>query len=153
MGNRYNDYRHLVRIAGVFAVGIVIFLVGRSLLVPSDFGRYGHYRAGALDDARARPIAFAGQAACVECHSDIGDVRRESRHARVSCEACHGPLATHAAGDAPLKPQRPVGRAECVGCHAKSASKPPAFPQVVAADHAGDNKCIECHNPHSPKPS
>lgn len=150
MGNRYRDYAHLVRMAVLFAVGITTFLVGRSFFVPSDFGVYGHYRAGALDDARARPIAFAGQAACVDCHGDIEEVRKPASHARVSCESCHGPLATHAAGEAPLAPPRPDGREACVSCHTKSRSKPPAFPQVDVADHAGDNKCIECHAPHAP---
>lgn len=146
-----NNYSHLVRMAGLFAVGISIFLISRSFFIPPDFGVYGHYRASALDDARVRPIAFAGQAACVECHSDIGDLRKTARHARVSCESCHGPLATHAAGEEPLKPARPDGLKTCVSCHEQSRSKPPTFPQIVVADHAGDNNCIECHNPHAPK--
>lgn len=151
MSGRSSNYAHLIRMAGLFVVGIAVFLVARAVSIPSDFGLYGHYRAGALDDARARPITFAGQAACVECHSDIGDLRKTARHARVSCEACHGPLATHAAGEPPLKPTWPDGRAPCVSCHQQSRSKPASFPQVDVADHAGDNKCIECHNPHAPK--
>lgn len=151
MAGRSNPYSHLVRMAALFAVGILAFLGGRSFFVPKDFGVYGHYRAGALDEARALPITFAGQAACVECHSDIGDLRKTARHARVSCESCHGPLASHAAGEAPLKPARPDGQQSCVACHLKSPSKPQTFPQITVADHAGDNKCIECHNPHAPK--
>ncbi len=151
MGSRWHNYSHLVRMAALFAAGLVIFLVGRSFFVPADFGVYGHYRAGALDEARARPIRFAGQAACVECHGDIGDLRKTARHATVSCESCHGALAAHAAGDEPLKPTRPNGKTLCVSCHLASPSKPVAFPQIVVADHAGDNACIECHNPHAPK--
>jgi hypothetical protein len=151
MGDRFRNYAHLVRMAVLFVAGTALFLVGRSYFVPSDFGVYGHYRAGALDEARAHPIVFAGQAACVECHSDVGDIRRTARHARVSCESCHGALAGHAAGEEPLKPARPDGLTTCVGCHLKSRSKPPAFLQIEVADHAGDNKCIDCHNPHAPK--
>jgi hypothetical protein len=151
MGRQFRDYAHLVRMAALFAAGVVVFLVGRSFFVPYDFGIYGHYRAGALDEAKARPITFAGQTACVECHSDISDLRKTARHAKVSCESCHGPLATHANGDEPLKPARPDGRKTCVGCHLKNASKPPTFPQIEVADHAGDNACIDCHNPHAPK--
>jgi hypothetical protein len=139
--------------ASLFLAGLLIFLLGRAFFVPSDFGRYGHYRAGALDDVRSRPITFAGQAACSECHSDIAESRKASRHARISCEDCHGPLATHAAGDAPLKPAHPDGRTACVSCHTKSRTKPQAFPQIDVAEHAGDTTCIECHNPHAPKPS
>lgn len=150
-GGRFDNYTHLIRMAGLFCVGILVFLVARSYSVPSDFGVYGHYRAGALDDARARPVTFAGQAACVECHSDIGEQRTGTKHAAVSCESCHGPLATHAAGNEPLKPARPDGLAVCVGCHLNNRSKPPTFPQIDVAEHAGDNKCVECHNPHAPK--
>lgn len=151
MGGQSSNYAHLFRMAVLFLAGIVLFLVGRSWFVPADFGVYGHYRAGALEEAKARTVAFAGQAACVECHGDIGDLRKTARHAAVSCEACHGPLAAHARGDEPLKPAHPDGVKTCVGCHLKSRSKPPAFPQIEVADHAGDNRCIECHNPHAPK--
>lgn len=151
MGDRFGNYSHLIRMAGLFAVGIIVFLVARSFSVPADFGVYGHYRAGALDDARTQAIAFAGQAACVECHSDIGDLRKTARHAKVSCESCHGALATHAAGEEPLKPTRPDGVKTCIGCHLKSRSKPSTFAQIEVADHAGDNRCIDCHNPHAPK--
>ena len=153
MGRRLRDYEHLIRMAALFVAGLAAFLIGRSLFVPADFGVYGHYRAGALDDARARPIAFAGQAACLECHGDVGEARQASRHARVSCESCHGPLASHAAGEPPLSPARPEGRQSCIACHAASRSKPAGFPQVAVADHAGDNRCIECHTPHAPKVS
>ena len=151
MGDRFRDYAHLVRMAALFVVGLSLFLFSRSFFVPADFGIYGHYRAGALDDARATPIAFAGQASCLDCHSDVGEARQAARHARVSCESCHGPLATHAAGGEPLVPARPDGRAGCISCHAKSRSKPLAFPQVDVSEHAGENRCVECHNPHVPK--
>ena len=151
MGDHSNNYAHLVRMAALFVAGILLFLVGRAWFVPADFGVYGHYRAGALDDARVHPISFAGQAACIDCHSDIGELRKTARHARVSCESCHGPLAGHAGGGEPLKPSHPDGRTTCIGCHVKSVSKPSAFPQVDVADHAGDNACIDCHNPHAPK--
>ena len=41
----FQDTGHLFRVAAVFLVGFVAFLVLRSLLVPRSFGRYGHYRA------------------------------------------------------------------------------------------------------------
>lgn len=175
MGDRFGPYSHLVRMAMLFVGGTLVFLLGRSFFVPADFGVYGHYRAGALDDARAHPVAFAGQAACIGCHSKVADLRKTSRHARVSCEACHGPFATHAAnqqnaatearspantqtspptqvvGDRLPSSIRPDGLKVCVGCHVKSPSKPQGFPQIDVADHAGDNRCVECHDPHAPK--
>lgn len=141
---------HLLRVAALFAAGLVVFLVVRWLLVPADFGVHGHYRASALDDARALPVVHAGQAACVECHSDTAEARQAGRHARIACEACHGPQARHAGGDEQAKPARPHGRTTCLPCHAASVARPARYPQVEIADHAGDAACIECHQPHQP---
>ena len=91
-----SDYVHLVRMAGLFVVGITAFVVLRWLMVPADFGELGHYRAGAVRDNMARPIKYAGQAACVECHTDVAELRAKGKHVRVACESCHGALAAHA---------------------------------------------------------
>lgn len=147
----FKDASHLGRVVILLVVGLAIFFFARWRFVPNDFGVHGHYRAGALDDARARPIAFAGQRACVECHSDIGDIRKTSKHVAVSCEVCHGPLARHASGDDTTTPKRPDGRTACLTCHQKNVSKPVAFPQIVLKDHADDGPCSACHQPHSPK--
>lgn len=149
MSPGFKDREHLIRLAALFAAGTALFLVARHHFVPSDFGVHGFYRAGALADIRARPIAYAGQAACVECHGEVGERRATGGHARVSCESCHGPLAAHASGDGP-EPRRPEGRLICIRCHAANRSKPAAFPQIVPSDHAGDGPCIECHKPHAP---
>ena len=150
MGAGFRNGEHLVRVAVIFLIGIALFFVVRARFVPRDFGVYGHYRAGALDDARAKPVSFAGQASCIECHSDVAELRKAGRHAALSCEACHGPLARHADGDVP-KPPRPEGRSICIGCHTANRSKPKFLPQIVVADHAPDGACIECHKPHAPK--
>lgn len=149
--SRFRNGSHLLRVGVLFVSGVVLFLGARRYFVPKDFGVYGHYRAGALDDARARPVAFAGQKACVECHADIAQIRASSRHTPVSCEVCHGPLARHASGDDPATPKRPDGRTACLTCHRRNASKPASFPQIVVKDHADAGKCTECHQPHNPK--
>ena len=148
-----SDYVHLIRMAGLFAAGIATFLVLRWLMVPADFGELGHYRSGALTDNMARPLVYAGQAVCVECHTDVAEVRAKGRHATVSCESCHGAQAAHAsAGDpASVKPPRPDARTTCVACHTASISKPGTFPQVVPAEHAPDGPCSACHAVHNPK--
>ena len=106
--NRLLGHReHLVRVAGLFLAGIVCFVVLQALLTPEGFGRYGHYRAGALDDARARGLTYAGRAACVECHADAADAAKGGGHAAVHCEACHGPLAAHAADPSKPKAAKP----------------------------------------------
>lgn len=147
-------YQHVLRMAGLFVVGITFFFVLRAIFVPDDFGVYGHYRAGALDANRDVPLVHGGSAVCADCHTDTAAARTAGPHARVSCEGCHSPAARHASGDpeAP-KPTKPDAVKGCLLCHARSLSRPPTFPQVVAADHAGDAACTSCHNPHNPKVS
>jgi len=154
MSGWFEDKGHLVRMASIFAAGIVVFLVLQAAFVPPGFGVYGHFRAGALDDNRdpaLHPIRFAGRAACEDCHADVVQARAGSRHARIGCEACHGPSAVHAADPAASKGVRPDPRAVCIRCHSASASKPKGFPQVAVAEHAADGPCTACHRPHAPK--
>ena len=144
-------YAHVLRVLALFTFGFATFLVVRSQLIPPDFGVLGFYRAGALDDIKARPAAYAGAAVCVDCHTDVAEARKGARHARINCEACHGPLARHAAGDLDVKPKALNPRLLCLTCHTKSAGKPSDFPQIVPADHGGDGPCTECHKAHHPK--
>jgi len=150
MSRAPGPFAHVLRLAGLFVFGIVCFLVLRWWFVPPGFGLYGHYRAGAIDDNRARPIAYAGQTACIECHSDVAAVRQGGRHAGVHCEACHGPLARHAAGETATRPSRPDPRTLCIRCHAQGGGKPPGFPQVTVSEHAPEGACTACHTAHKP---
>jgi hypothetical protein len=146
----FQDSGHLVRPAVVFLLGLALFAVVRQAVIPKEFGKYGHYRPGALDTIRARPIAYAGQQQCVLCHEDQGKMRAEGKHAHVACETCHGPLAKHAEDPGSLTPKLPEVATLCVRCHEKDAAKPAAFPQVVSAEHSGGMACNECHKPHNP---
>jgi cytochrome c554/c'-like protein len=146
---RFRDVEHVLRIGVIFVVAVAAFLVWRSWMVPPDFGKYGHFRAGALEDGMRRPVVYAGQAACVDCHSDVAELRKAGRHAHVACEACHGPLSQHAVGEGD-KPVRPQALKLCPVCHAAGQGKPKTFPQVVVQDHMGDTACTECHKAHSP---
>jgi predicted CXXCH cytochrome family protein len=144
------DKEHLARMGGLFVIGIAAFVVLQVTLVPAGFGRYGHYRAGALDDNAGRPLRFAGRAACEECHTDVVAARKGGRHERVGCEACHWAQADHAASPGERKLARPDSRAVCLKCHVANVAKPAGFPQVVVAEHSESGACIECHKPHSP---
>jgi len=145
------DYVHLARMAGLFAVGVLAFVIVRWVMVPADFGVYGHFRAGALKDNMTRPLVYAGQASCVECHGDVAEVRAKGRHAHVACESCHGALGAHAGNPDGVKPTRPDRRTTCIVCHTASIAKPKSFPQVVPSEHAPDGTCADCHPVHNPK--
>ena len=142
---------HLIRVVILLALGIVAFLVIQHLVVPRDFGKYGHFRASALDDIRARPIKFAGREVCEACHSEQAEVKSKGKHAGVGCEACHGPLARHAEDPTSVVPKLPDTTVLCARCHEANSAKPKSFPQVVTAEHSAGLACNTCHKPHSPQ--
>lgn len=150
MSKLIRDSGHLIRPATVILAGLLVFLAVRQAVIPKAFGQYGHYRPGALEQIRRRPIAYAGQQQCALCHEDEAKNRAEGKHARVACEACHGPLAKHAEDPGSVTPKLPEVASLCVRCHEKDAAKPRWFPQVASADHSGGMECNTCHKPHNP---
>ncbi len=150
MRNTFRDSGHLIRPTLVLLAGIGVFFVVRGAIIPKDFGKYGHYRPGALELIRQRPVSYAGQETCVVCHEDEGKARAGGKHAHVACEACHGPLAPHANDPAGNVPKLPDVANLCRRCHEKDAAKPRTFPQVVTAEHSGGMSCKDCHQPHNP---
>ena len=147
----FKDARHLGSLVGILVVAIGLFVLLRAAVVPAGFGKYGHYRAGGIDDNRARNVKFAGQGECVYCHDTQLEARNGGRHKGISCEACHGPQAKHVASDGKEKLPRPDVKVICLNCHEKDAAKPAFLPQVMKADHYTDVLCSECHQPHNPK--
>jgi hypothetical protein len=152
MGKLFRDSGHLIRPSAVILLGLVLFFLLRQAVIPKNFGQYGHYRPGALNLVRQRPVAYAGQQQCVLCHDDQAKVRADGKHASIACETCHGPLAKHADDPMSLKPKLPEVATLCVRCHEKDSAKPRAFPQVVSTEHSGGMACNECHKPHNPHP-
>ena len=142
---------HLFRLAALFLAGFIVFLVVRNALVPAEFGKYGHYRPGALDDIRARPITFVGRATCEMCHEDQLKVLKTGKHIIVACEACHGPQSVHADDPGKTKPVLPDTTKLCAQCHEANSGKPHKFPQVKTKEHSGGEACKSCHVPHKPK--
>jgi hypothetical protein len=149
MGN-FKDGSHLLRLAGVYVAGTLLFLVVRAFVVPHSFGQYGHYRGAAISEIAAHPAKFAGHQTCETCHTDVAQTKSAGKHAGVNCEACHGPQAKHADDPASLDPGKPDTAVLCVQCHAASAARPKDFPQVNADEHSGGAPCGTCHQPHSP---
>ena len=148
--NAFRDAGHLFRLAAVFLGGVLAFLAIRGFLVPKSFGQYGHYRGNALPEMAARPVHYAGHETCETCHADVLDKKKDGRHARVNCEACHGPQAKHADDPTSEQPAKLDTAVLCARCHEANAAKPKGFPQVATADHSSGLPCDTCHQPHSP---
>ncbi len=108
-------------------------------------------RSRTASDNRSQALAHAGRAACLDCHADAADAAKGGPHEHVRCEACHGPLASHAAEPLEHKAQKPDSRVLCARCHEANVARPARFPQVEAADHSGGEACASCHRPHDPR--
>ncbi len=154
--------RHVLRALSVLLLALIVFVLGRTLLVPKSYGLYGAYRYdNVAEQANVRPPQHAGGAACADCHDDRAKALSGGAHARVSCEVCHAPLARHVKdGDvvAPMSVDRSFTL--CSRCHRRIVGRPEKFPQVVLEQHLHDQGatsrlegkvCLECHDPHSPK--
>ena len=140
------------RLVVIFAAAIVALVAARSALVPATFGKFGHYRAAAVDSIAVRPVKFAGRQDCEECHDDVGSKRLAGNHRGVGCEVCHGPQAGHVAAPSEVTPPAPRDRSFCARCHAYNSSRPTGFPQIDPETHNSLKPCIACHDPHAPVP-
>src|SRR5262249_54454553 len=140
----------LFRLASVFLIGIILFVVVRSFLVPRTFGQYGHFRGAAIQEIAAKPIVYAGHEACETCHSEVLEVKAKGKHVRVACESCHSALAAHSEDPGSIHPEKLDTAVLCARCHEASSSKPKWFRQVATAEHSNGLPCNTCHQPHSP---
>jgi len=150
MTDKFKDVEHLLRLAGLFAAGVVLFVGARAALVPDGFGALGHFRAASLQENRDQEPVFAGRAACAECHTDVVETLHGGGHSGVGCEACHGAQARHAADPGAPAPAKPEPARLCPVCHQRNAAKPRSFPQVDLAEHYGGEVCTTCHPSHQP---
>jgi hypothetical protein len=148
--SKFKDAEHLIRLAVAFVVVLIFFVALRQHFIPKSFGQYGHYRGDALAELSSKPVKFAGHKVCADCHSDVVELKKASKHAGVNCEACHGPQSAHAADPGTVDPQLPDTAVLCVRCHEANLAKPKGFPQVVSVDHSSGVVCKTCHVPHSP---
>jgi hypothetical protein len=140
----------LIPLALIAAAIIVLFVVARSLLVPDTFGDYGHYRAASVDEIASLEIAYVGYETCADCHDDEFELKQQSNHRSVSCEACHGPGAKHIEDPDEYAPIAPRGRDFCPLCHGYNPSRPSGFPQIITELHNPGKSCMTCHDPHNP---
>ena len=149
--------RHVFRAALVLVAVLAAVFLTRGFLVPRSYGQYGPYRADNVKEQMdARTPAYAGAAACADCHEAESRKRSAGAHRTVSCEACHAPLGHHVkSGGDVVAP--PIDRSFtlCARCHRKVLGRPARFPQVDLEQHVGGavegKVCLQCHDPHSPR--
>lgn len=150
------DYRHVYPLLIIVGLGLATAFVVRHLLIPETFGKFGFYRAGALDDEKARQPRHTGRAACTECHEDIATLHAGDVHASVECETCHGMGGKHVKdNDAPMA--RADAKEDCLVCHRLLDARPGGFPQVDWQKHYQfvgvkdpTTACVRCHSGHEP---
>ncbi|WP_372793839.1 multiheme c-type cytochrome [Lutibacter sp.] len=134
-----------------FIVFVTVFVLIQQYLTPNSFGKYGHYRADAIDDNKMRTSYYKGEESCVTCHQDVYDLKSEDVHDRVRCESCHFPKIAGSV-DCEVMPPKVEGTLEfCAQCHAINLGRlKKGVPQLDFKEHKGDQNCIECHNVHAP---
>jgi len=142
------------------ALGIIAFMLTlRMFLVPSDFGifergyMYGWHRKSNEAEWQKVSVKYKTSEPCKECHEKNYSDIKQSPHADISCENCHGPLLNH-----PDDPRGlPVDRSRqlCLRCHLKlpyKASDRGSLKGIDPDKHNVGAECVMCHVPHNPKP-
>jgi hypothetical protein len=143
----------VVRLSILFTVAIATLVWARQRFVPPSFGERGHYRFDAVQANADAEIHYAGRQACVECHTDHGDLITTSYHRTLSCEVCHASAVAHVEDPEAFTPATPRQRGRaCLYCHDYLPSRPTGFPQIIERQHNPLEPCINCHDPHDPTP-
>ena len=142
--------QQLIPLAVIVVLLVAGLIVVRVILVPKSFGKYGHYRADAVEEIASHRVVYAGFQACAECHDDIVATKQASKHKGVTCEVCHDTASQHITAPDQFTPIAPRGRGFCPLCHAYNPARPTGFPQINPEVHNPGKACMTCHNPHNP---
>jgi hypothetical protein len=138
-------------------LSVVIFLLlaaflGAFYVLPAGLTDTDLQKRSTIAIEAAKPIHFAGSAACADCHEDESTKKRSGYHKTLSCETCHGPAAAHVEDPTKTKPFVPKERKVCPVCHDYNLSRPTGFPQINPTLHNPLQSCASCHSPHDPVP-
>ena len=77
---RVGSKTHLKRMGLVLVAVIASVVIGRIVFTPGTFGRYGHYRAGAIEDEVKRPLVHETDASCASCHEWDAAYHNKGKH-------------------------------------------------------------------------
>jgi len=167
------DTRHLWFLLIILGVGGAIAIVARNQFVPETYGdatgRYGAYRAAALDELQALPSIWIADENCLKCHTDVHDEREGTLHETVACFHCHGRGKNHIAeallaqkddsieitpapewdGDFQTTVDffRAMDRKACLVCHESVIGMPKDFKQIILAEHLEEQGADEVNSP------
>jgi len=152
--------KHVFRVLIALVVLVATYILVRGSFVPKSFGKHGAYRFDNVAEQRDKPLRHGAVDACQGCHKAAWDKRAKGKHATVSCESCHAPLATHvSAGKRIAAMAKDPSYQLCVRCHRRLASRPAGvIKQVVPEEHVANQGeklqgtvCVGCHDVHSPQ--
>ena len=116
----------------------------------------GIHRKSTKDNAIPGIVVKAGPV-CEVCHTAAGNhpskepmpLSVEDRMTTVTHSHDHVHASNVPGRKLLLTPDEMRGM--CIACHEKMPGRPLTQPQVVINAHAGEEQCVTCHNPHSPK--
>jgi len=139
---------------GALVAVLAVAFVALALVVPWVYGEYGFHPTENARTWAALTPRYADATLCQRCHGTEYAAWVGERHATVTCESCHGPLAEHAATAPREASAGSLGLAKpsvglCALCHEQSPAKPTAFAQVDLAEHYAGAPCLGCHDSHS----
>lgn len=149
---------HVWRPLFVVLAVVCSILITREVIVPDDFGiyergyMYGWHRKSNEDEWEKIRVKYKTAKVCTECHKDKYNDIKDSAHADISCENCHGPNFEHP--DDPLGMLIDRSRALCIRCHSFMPYKNTArgsIPGINPEKHYPSAECVMCHIPHNPK--
>ncbi len=145
---------------------IPLFLIPIGMLTVASI-MAGPQQPVTSQEKQPAPSAYAGSEACASCHEDLYQKFQKNPHQileshpkkgwqKKSCEACHGPGATHVEtadaqqiiGFSKLAVQQITTR--CLNCHGRMDQH-----AGFAGGLHGRNQvsCTDCHNIHAPSQS
>lgn len=139
--------RRFARAIAFLLIPIGVF-IGLTIARPSGIQYSLSQERGTVIEGANSPIQYIGAPSCQSCHQAEFAAWDKSPHKTVTCESCHGPAQAHLQGtSSPITDTSPE---LCALCHSQLFSRPEDFPQINVEEHAGQAKCVTCHNPHSP---
>lgn len=74
--------------------------------------------SGAASKTKVSPYAKDGREQCYQCHTEVRELKENSKHAKLACSTCHDKTKEHLANPGPAtRPITKLDPATCGACH------------------------------------